>query len=121
MLIPTLYIVVVSMITDIQKMWLEKELDGKLKRKDDPRKYSAYRRRIRAHIEKMRENLIWLAENRPDILEDIEFELSDDTIERHRNAKTLLKAVTLFESEPTVWELLQTIYSSYQIELQKKE
>lgn len=108
------------MITEIQKKWLQKELEGKIKKKDDPRKYSAYRRRIRGRIIEMRENLLWLAKNRPDILQDVEFELSDETIERYGNAKALLKAVTLFESGDTVLGILAEMYSSYQIELQHK-
>jgi len=109
------------MITDIQKRHLQLELEGKITKKKDPRKYSAYRRRIRDHIIHMRENLLWLAKYRPDILKDIEYELSDETIPRHGNARALLKAVTLFENEPTVLSLIAEIYSSFQLEVSRKE
>lgn len=109
------------MITDKQKMWLKLELDGKVKRRKNPRKYSAYRQRIRKRIIHMRENLLWLAEYRPDILKDVEFELSDENIPRYGNARALLKAVTLFENEPTVLSLIAEIYSPHhQLEITNK-
>ena len=109
------------MITNIQKKWLQLELEGKVKRKKNPRKYSAYRRRIRERIIRMRDNLLWLAENRPDILKDIEYELGDENTPRYGNARALLKAVTLFENEPTVLSLIAEIYSSHQFEVTKKK
>jgi len=109
------------MITDIQKKWLQAELDGKVKKKQNPRKYSAYRRRIREHIEHMADNLLWLAEHRPDILKDIEYELSDETITRYRIARALLRAVSLFENEPTVLTLIAEIYMNHQFDVTKKK
>lgn len=108
------------MITDKQREWLQAEIDGKVRKKQAPRKYSAYRRRIRDRIIHMRKNLLWLAKNRPDILQDIQYELSDENIQRYGNARALLKAVTLFENEPTVLFLIGEIYSSHQIELSRK-
>jgi len=109
------------MITNIQRRYLQQELEGKIKKKQDPRKYSAYRRRIRKRIDNMAENLLWLAEHRPEILQDKDYENSDETIQRLRRARALLKAVTLFENEPTVLSLIAEIYSSFQLEVVKKE
>lgn len=109
------------MITDIQKDWLQKELDGKVKRKQNPRKHSAYKRRIRDRIDHMVENLLWLAKNRPDILQDMEYELGSDDIVRFRRARALLQAIALFENEPTVLSLIAEIYTSHQIEVTKKK
>lgn len=111
----------IEMITDLQKKWLMKELEGKIKKGDDPRKYSAYKRRIRARIDNLCENLLWLAEYRPDLLSDRNYEDSDPNISLHRRAKALLKAVTLFENEPTVLSLIAEIYASFaQIEVTRK-
>lgn len=96
------------------------ELEGKVKRKKNPRKHSAYRRRIRERIVHMCKNLLWLAKYRPDILKDIDYELGDETIPRHNNARMLLKAVTLFENEPTVLSLIAEIYNSHQFEVSRK-
>lgn len=116
-----IYKLVNQMITDIQKRWLQLELEGKITKKQDPRKYSAYRRRIREHVIHMRENLLWLAEHCPEILQDRDYENSDETIPRYSNARALLKVVTLFENEPTVLSLIAEIYSSFQLELLRKE
>ena len=109
------------MITDIMKNWLKMELEGKVKKKDNPRKHSAYMRRIRTRIDHMKENLVWLAEHRPDILLDLDFELADESLPMHRRARALIKAITLFENEPTVLSLIAEIYSQHSIEVHKKE
>jgi len=108
------------LITDIELEWLKKLKAGKIKKKDNPRKYSAYKRRIRARIDHMIRNTEWVAENCPDILQDTEWELSDPNLPLKRRAKALLKIVTLFENEPTVLSLIAEIYSSHQIEITKK-
>lgn len=109
------------MITDIEKKWLQDELAGKVKKKDNPRKHSAYLRRINVRIDRMVENLLWLAENRPDILQDLRNELADEEKILKRRARALLKAVSLFENEPTVLSIIAEIYSDHNIEITKKE
>jgi len=108
------------MITDIQKKYLADELAGKIKKKDNPRKHSAYLRRMNEHIDHMLENLLWLAQNRPDILQDLSNELADEEKILHRRAKILLKAITLFENQPTVLELIAELYPEESVELVKK-
>jgi hypothetical protein len=66
-------------------------------------------------------NLLELAKIRPDILQDLRNELADEEKPLKRRARTLLKAVSLFESEPTVLSLIAEIYSEHNIEITKKE
>ena len=109
------------MITDKQKEFLQLVLEGKIKKGRDPKKYSATFIRIRKHIDHMKENLLWLAINFPDILRDIDYELNDMTIKRYRRARSLLKAISLFEREDTVLSLIAEIYSAHQLEISKKK
>jgi len=109
------------MITDIHKRFLQLELEGKIKRKQNPRKFSAYERRMRERIDHMLKNGLWLAQNRPDILQDVQYELADETLPRYRRAKALLKMVTLFEREDVVLSLLAEIYSEHQLEVTAKK
>ena len=108
------------MITDIQKKFLRQELEGKVKKKKIPRKYSAYKIRIRERIDHMLKNLLWLAKNRPDLLQDVDYELADEEIPRYRRARALLTAATLFENEPTILSLIAEIYSQLQLEVSRK-
>ena len=108
------------MITNLQRKWLKKLKEGKVRKKDNPQKYSAYKRRIRKRVDDMVKNLLWLAENFPDILQDLEWELGSEDIPMKRRARALIKAVTLFENEPTVLSLIAQIYSEHQIEITKK-
>jgi len=115
------YILVVSLITDKQLVFLKDVLSGKIKKKDDPRKYSTYIRRINNRIDHMKRNLLWLAEHRPDIMSDLANELADENLPMKRRAKALIKAVTLFENEPTVIEIISEIYTKHQIELSSRK
>ena len=109
------------MITNIQKKFIQLELEGKIQKGRNPRRYSSYKRRTRARIDREIENLLWTAEYAPEILSDREFEKGDDTIKEHRRARALLKAVSLFENEPTIFVLIAEIFSKHQVELQRKE
>lgn len=110
----------VNVITNRQREWLRKLKEGSIRKKDNPQKYAAYERRIRARIDNLLDNLLWLAENFPNMLQDIEVELADETIPLKRRAKGLLKAITLFENEPTVLSLVAEIYTDHQIEITRK-
>lgn len=109
------------MITDIQLQYIKDVLAGKIKKRDNPRKHSAYERRINARIDHMIANLLELAQIRPDILQDLKNELMDEEKNLKRRAKGLLRAVSLFENEPTVFSLIAEIYSDHQVELVKKK
>jgi len=108
------------MITDIQRKWLKDLKERRIKKKDNPRKYSAYMRRVQERIDHMIENLLWLAKNYPDILSDLQNELADEELPMKRRAKALIKAITLFENEPTVIEIISEIYTKHQIEISHK-
>lgn len=110
----------VKVITDIQRKFLQMELEGKIKKRRNPRKYSSYKRRIRERVDHMLENLLWVAEHCPEILSDREYENGDERIPKFRRAKAFLKAISLFENEPTVLLLLAEIYSQHQFEIQRK-
>ncbi|GAG61944.1 unnamed protein product, partial [marine sediment metagenome] len=60
------------------------------------------------------------AENTPEVLSDSEFEDGDESIKKHRRARALLRAVSLFENEPTIFLLIAEIYSHRQLEIQRK-
>ena len=119
-MIPLYYIVVISLITDIMLQFMKDVEAGKIKKKDIPRKYSAYMRRIHERIDHMTKNLLWLAEHRPDIMSDLANELADEDLPMKRRAKALIKAVTLFENEPTVLEIISEIYTKHQIEIKHR-
>lgn len=108
------------MITDIQLKFLQLELEGKIKKRRNPRKYSSYKRRMRERIDHMLDNLLWVAEHCPEILSDRDYESGDERIKKFRRARALLKAISLFENEPTVLSLLAEIYSHHQFEVQRK-
>ena len=110
------------MITDIERKWLQDILDGKIKPKQNPRKTSAYYSRINKRIDHMIKNGLWLAEHRPDLIQDLKNELADENLPMKRRARALLKMVTLFENEPTVLSLIAEIYSEqgHSIEVSKK-
>ena len=109
------------MITDITLEFMKKILSGEIKIKDNPRKYSTYKARIRTRIDHMMRNLLWVAENMPELLSDLNFELADETVPMKRRAKSLIKAVTLFENEPTVIGIISEIYAKHNIELSHKK
>jgi len=108
-------------ITDIQKTYLQAELDGKIKKRQNPRKHSAYKRRIRERIDHMIKNTLWTSRCRPEIMQDREYENSEENIPRYRRARALLKAVSLFEREDVVLSLIADIYSNHQLEVSKKK
>jgi hypothetical protein len=81
------------MITDSQKAWLQEIIDGKTSKKIDPHKYSVYMSRIREHIDHEMENLLWTANNYPEVLLDIEWEIEELGSIKNRRMKILLQAI----------------------------
>lgn len=75
---------------------------------------------MRDRIDHQIENLLWVAEYCPEVLSDREYENGDENIPKFRRARALLKAVSLFENEPTVLSLLAEIYNKHQFEIQRK-
>lgn len=112
-----------TIITDIQKKWLEEILSGKLSKSDNPRKYSAYMGRIQERIDNMIENLVWLADNAPDILKYEEREYDSPTTERHLRLKKFLRVCTKispYSDDPTLFKILSEIIPNFNIELTRK-
>ena len=97
------------MITDIQKKWIEEILSGKISKSDNPRKYSAYLKRIQQRIDAMIVNMAWLSDNAPDILKNEEREYDDPSFERHFRLKTMLRTcakISPFTDDPTILKIL---------------
>lgn len=113
------------MISEKQKQFLIDVLTGKIKKRDNPRKWSTYFRRIRKTIDERVERYLWLSENFPEILRDREWELNNDVPDKRR-AKALLKGIALFQQEglfieeAAIINVLQELYPRFQIELVKK-
>jgi len=112
------------MITDLQRIWLESLQKGLETKYDNPKKYSQNMIRIQKHIDKMLENLIWLAKNFPEILKNEEKELANSTMERHARVKSFLFVSTLINpltEDPTLIKLMtQLTPPNMQITLEKK-
>ena len=79
------------MPTQKQIDWLKDLLSGKIKKRDDPHKYSVYRKRIRDGIDKQLEMIRWISINCPDILTDEEFEIQLYGSLRHRRLRTIME------------------------------
>uniref|UniRef100_A0A6H1ZR67 Uncharacterized protein n=1 Tax=viral metagenome TaxID=1070528 RepID=A0A6H1ZR67_9ZZZZ len=82
-----------ALITTLQRKWLEKIVSGEITKDDDPHKWSVYMDRIQERLDYMGENLLWIAENMPELLKDEETEIQDDSLSRHRRLKLFLKVV----------------------------
>jgi len=98
-------------------------LSGKISKVDNPRKYSAYRKRIQSHIDHMLDNLDWLAEYDPDILKYEEREWDDPNFERHLRLKRLLSTcvkISPYNEDPTIFKILGQIIPNFGIELVKR-
>lgn len=108
------------MITNNQQRFFQDILDGKIKKTDDAYKYNWYMRHARQSIDKNLKKLIWLAEKFPDVLRDFDHELMNEDLEIRRRAKGLLKAISLFETEPQIIKIVAELYPHYSFEIVKK-
>jgi len=90
---------------------------------DNPRKYSAYMKRIQERIDHMLDNMVWLANNRPELLKFEERELDDPNIERYMRLKKILDVcvkMNPYSEDPTLFRLLSKMIPTYAIELVRK-
>jgi len=111
------------MITDIQLKWLEQILKGEITKSDNPRKYSAYMRRIQNRVDAMMVNLEWIVKFCPEIFKYEEREFDDPSMERHSRLKRLLRvciAISPFTEDPTLFKILSQISPTYGVEFYKK-
>jgi len=103
------------MITDIQRKWVEQLIKGTITKSDNPRKYSAYMKRIQKRIDEMMTNLLWLADNAPEILKNEEEEYDNIALERHQRLKTLLRIcvkINPLTEDPTIFKIIGTFLPS---------
>lgn len=106
-----------KIITSIQRRWLEALLSGEETKHSNPRKFSAYWKRIQERIDEMFENLKWLAENYPEVLTEGEFKTD------HERMKTLLYVadkINPMEKTPLLFKILQQTLTKHDIVLTKK-
>lgn len=114
-----------KIVTDIQKKWLTDIKNGKINKADNPRKYSAYMRRVQTRVDHLLVNFEWVADNCPDILKYEEREYDDPNVERHARLKRLLRIcvkISPFTEDPSILKILgKMLPSQFGIELFKKQ
>jgi len=116
------------MITDKERDFLQKLLIGEITKEDNPKRYSAMMKRIQKRIDAGMANLIWLVENRLDILKDEETEINNPALERYRRFRGF--AYIIFKLDPSVelrtlslpdaLKQLSLIYPKYYFEIIRK-
>ena len=122
-------IIVVCVITNKQRVFLQKLLDGDILKEDNPKKFSAVMLRIQEQIDKNMANLIWVIDNCPKILRDEDAELNDVDVERYRRFKAFAYVVAklnpmteLEEVElPDILVKLARLYPKFYFKILRKE
>lgn len=105
------------MITNIQRKWLERILSGEETKYDNPRKFSAYWKRIQERIDEMFANMKWAADNYPEVLTEGELK------REHERMKTLLYVadkINPMAKTPLMWKILEQMLTKHDIVLTKK-
>jgi len=105
------------MITNIQRKWLDRILSGEETKEENPRKFSAYWKRIEERIDEMLENLKWLADNFPEVLTEGEYEGN------HKRMKILLYVadkINPMSKTPLMWKILEEMLTKHDIVLTKR-
>lgn len=106
------------MITEIQRKWLERILSGEETKHENPRKFSAYWKRVQERIDGMLENMKWLADNFPEVLTEGEFKND------HERMKILLHVadkINPMSKTPLLFKILTTMLDKHDIVLTKKK
>ena len=119
---------VITIITDIEKAFLEKLKNGEITKEDVGYRYSITMTRIQEQIDKNMANLLWLVENMPEILADEKSEIDDEKLERYRRFKALAYAAgklnPMYEFESVglsdILKKLSQLYPKYYFEILKK-
>jgi hypothetical protein len=103
------------MVTDKQIEWLTPYIKGEKTRRDDPQKYSVYRKRIRNTIDDRLKNMLWLANNAPEFMRDEEHEIQEEGRILHRRLKILLQIIKAMEpeSDPALIRLREEVKDKY--------
>jgi len=100
-------IYVIDMPTNKQVEWLKAILEGKIKKSEDPHKYSVYMNRIRKDVDDDLERFKWIADNANFILTDEEYEVQRFGTTKHRRLIKFLEIVKSImpEANPTLVKL----------------
>lgn len=106
------------MITNIQVKWLDRVLKREETKHDNPRKFSAYWKRIQKRIDDMFVNLTWLADNFPEVLTEGELERN------HQRMKDLLYVadkINPMAKTPLLFKILTQMLEKHDIVLTKRK
>jgi len=114
-------IVVIKIITDKQRKFLQKLLNREITKEYNPKKFSATWIRIQDQIDKNMANLVWAVDNFPEILKDSDEEINNVNLERYRRFKAfayvLAKLNPMTELEevdlPEMMKKLQRLYPKF--------
>lgn len=116
------------MITNIQLRFLKQLIKGEVTKSDNPKLYNMTMQRIQEQLDDGFAKLLWIAENRVDLLKDDKTEIEDDAMERYRRFRAL--AYVLGKMNPMteiedirlsdVLKKLSQLYPKYYFEVIKK-
>jgi hypothetical protein len=117
------------LITDIQRKYLEKILNGEIKKEFDQKRYSQMMISMQKQIDKNMSNALWLVEHRLDVLVDEKAEIDDDVLERYRRFKAFaficskLNPQTIFDEfdMKDALKLLSKLYPKYYFDVVRKD
>jgi len=107
----------IKMITEIQRRWLERILSGEETKHENPRKFSAYWKRIQERIDVMFENLKWVADNYPEVLTESEIKRDN---KRMKALLYVANKINPMQKNPLMWKILETMLNKHDIVLTKK-
>lgn len=105
------------MITDIQRRWLERILSGDETKHENPRKFSAYWKRIQERIDEMFKNMRWVADNYPEVLTEDELKRNN---ERMKTLLYVADKINPLAKTPLMWKILESMLTKHDIILTKK-
>jgi len=119
---------VITLITDKQREFLQKLLNREITKEDNPKKFSATWIRIQDQIDKNMANLIWTVDNFPEVLRDSDEEINNSSLERYRRFKAfayvLSKLDPMTELEeidlPDMLQKLQRLYPKFYFRIIRK-
>ena len=119
----------IKIITNKQRRFLQKVLDGEITKSDNPKRFSAISIRIQEQIDKNILNLVWIVDNYPEILKDEVTEIDNANIERYRRFKAfayiLSKLNPMTEIEevelPEILRKLGRLYPKFYFKILRRE
>lgn len=106
------------MITDIQRRWLKRILSGEETKHENPRKFSAYWKRIQERIDEMFRNMKWLADNYPEVLTEGELKRNN---QRMKDLLYVADKINPLAKTPLMWKILESMLEKHSIVLTKRK